>query len=448
MAAVGTRGARFSLSSPRAIQESRPQDLVLHGVTVFDSLTGRLVPNQRILIRDDRIVDVDPRVPLGENTSLLDAQGMYAIPGLIDAHVHLTHILYQSHMTGDEILPYFLGTGVTAVRSTGDNVPAQTLIERYAERHPDISPRIFRCSFLIGDRPPIHQDIGWSITDPALVAAFVADMAAWEVTTLKIYANCEPGVGRRVIEEEHNHDLVVTGHLNTYHTADAVRDGIDCLEHIYTVADFLRANPEDRHSVDLTTDDAHRLIDLIAERNVAVDPTLMVFWGTLFFVDVPEVIDHPDNVLMPDRLRRFWEKARPRQLETSASGPLDIRQATFSTYQTLVRMLHEAGVPILVGTDAPEPQVAPGYSLHHEMEFLVDSGLSPATVLSAATIQNARVLKQTADLGSITPGKMADLVLLEANPLEDIRNSRRIHRVIKGGTILEPQKVLAAAPAG
>ena len=112
----------------------------------------------------------------------------------------------------------------------------------------------------------------------------------------------------------------------------------------------------------------------------------------------------------------------------------------------VVGLLHRAGARVLVGTDAPEPQVPPGSSLHHEMEFLVQSGMSPAEVLSAATLVNARVLKADDRIGSVTPGKKADLVLLDANPLTDIRNTRRISHVFKDGAALLPAEILTAAP--
>ena len=105
-------------------------------------------------------------------------------------------------------------------------------------------------------------------------------------------------------------------------------------------------------------------------------------------------------------------------------------------------MLHQAGAKILVGTDAPEPQVAPGYSLHTEMELLVESGMSPSSVLQAATRVNAEVLREENHLGSIEPGKLADLVLLRADPLEDIRNTRQIDHVINRGEVLRPPEIL------
>ena len=433
---IGSEGAK----------PSRP--LVIRNSTVFDSERKKMVPAQTVVIRGERIESVGKQneLKIPSDAYVLDGRRKYLIPGLIDAHVHLTHVLYQSYMTGDEILPFFLAHGVTTVRSTGDNVPAQMLIHRYATEQPDISPRIFRCSFLIGNVPSYHKDVGWGLTKPEEVPDFVADMAAWKVTTLKIYANCLPSVGRRIIEEGHRQGLVVTGHLSSYPTGDAIEDGIDCLEHIETVSDFLRTDPKDRHSLSLTTDAAKRLVDKIVEHEVFVDPTLMVFWGMLFFADVPEIINHPDNLKMPKRLLNWWEKIRPRTLANYSSGPLSVRRATFEKYQRLVGMLHRAGAKILVGTDAPEPQVPPGYSLHHEMELLVESGMPPADVLASATVNNARVLGEEENLGSIKAGKLADIVMLDADPLEDIKNSRKIHRVIKGGKVLDPWLILTHTP--
>ncbi len=173
----------------------------------------------------------------------------------------------------------------------------------------------------------------------------------------------------------------------------------------------------------------------------------MVFWGTLLFMDVPEVYDHPDHATMPRRLRAFWDKDRDRRALDWGAAPLSVREGTWEKFLRLTGMLREAGVPLLVGTDAPEPQVAPGASLHHEMEFLVEAGLSPAEVLSAATLENARILREEANLGTIEPGRVADLVLIDADPLDDIRNTRRVSTVVRGGRVLDPADILAMAPS-
>ncbi len=419
-------------------------DLAIRDVTLFDSVARRMRPHQTILIRGDRIAAVDDAsaVPIPPSARVIDGRGRWALPGLIDAHVHLTHVLYQARMTGDEILPLWVAHGVTSVRSTGDNVPAQRLLQHWVAAHPDLGPRIFPGSFLIDGATLDHPDVGWSLTDPAQVVPFVDDMAAWGVSTLKLYVGCERPVGQRVIAEAHARGMAVAGHLEHYHPRDAVADGIDSLEHIYTIADFIRANPADRHSVDLASDAAKRLIDQVAASGTAVDPTLMVFWGTLFFADQQEVVEHADNALVPRRLRDYWRADNPRRFKDFSAGPLSIRQQTFRTYQALTGMLHRAGVPILVGTDAAEPQVTPGASLHHEMALLVESGLAPADVLASATLGNAKILRQDAALGSVGVGKLADLVLLDADPLARIDNTRRIRHVVLRGAPLSPSTVL------
>jgi imidazolonepropionase-like amidohydrolase len=162
--------------------------------------------------------------------------------------------------------------------------------------------------------------------------------------------------------------------------------------------------------------------------------------------DLPEVAEHPDNAAVPKRLREFW----PIYLHKNGcpqGGSLADRARVFAKYQQLVGILHQAGVPILVGTDAPEPNVAPGYSLHQEMELLVASGMSPAAVLSSATWQNACALGQEREIGSIEAGKLADIVLLGANPLDDIKNTRHLEWVVRSGSVSRPKDVLKLAPS-
>lgn len=423
---------------PAMVGPARAEELLaIRDITLFDVRTKRNRPHQTVLVTGDRITAVGPAselaIPAGAR--MIEGRDRFLIPGLIDAHVHLTHILFQAGLTGDEILPLFLRHGVTTVRGTGDNVPAQSLLKKWAAANPGSSPRIFIGSGLIDGSPPWHQDVGWSITDPDAVPAYVERMKQFDVTTLKIYVGTERAVGRRVIDEGHKHGFVVAGHLGRYATPDAVRDGIDTLEHIFTVADFARDVADDRHSFDPRSDATKQLVDLIAASGTAVDPTLMVFWGTLFFVDIPEVIEHPDNHLVPKRLRDYWLSDNPRRLLGSASGPLAVRERTFARYQELVGMLHRAGVPILVGTDAPEPQVTPGASLHHEMEFLVASGMSAPEVLAAATLGNARSLREEKRIGAVEPGMFADLVVLQGDPTAAIQNSRLIQAVIRGGMV-------------
>lgn len=427
--------------------------LVIKGGSLFDAVAGTIEPVQAIVVAGDTIVGVGTPgkpVQIPNDARVIDAAGKFILPGLIDAHVHLVHRLNFAHVTGDEVLPLFLANGVTTVRDTGDEIVAQTVVARFAASHPDRCPRVFTASFLIDGDPPIHRDIGMPISDPAKVAAFVDDMAAWEVTTLKIYAGTSRAVGRKAIEEGHRRGLFVTGHLSAYRAQDAVEDGIDGLEHITSVFDFAFSpeasrQPDPRSMLDFANPRARGLIAQLAKRQVLVDPTLVVFKNMLLLSDLEEVHGHRDNTRMPERLRRYWDGYRLRQ--GLAPGTRGRRSKEFAKYQELTGLLHTAGVPLLVGTDAPEPYCPPGYALHQEMELLVESGLKPVAVLQAATINNARALKQGDRLGSVAAGKLADLVILDADPTADIRNTRKIARVIRGGIDCDPTKVLQSMPA-
>jgi imidazolonepropionase-like amidohydrolase len=123
---------------------------------------------------------------------------------------------------------------------------------------------------------------------------------------------------------------------------------------------------------------------------------------------------------------------------------LALRKREFQKYKDLTGILYRAGVTLLAGTDTPEPFCPPGFSLHQELELLVESGLTEAAALQAATVNNARVLHVEKSLGSIEPGKLADIVILDANPLSSIRNSRKISKVIKGGRVVDPQTLRQA----
>jgi Amidohydrolase family len=426
-----------------------------------------MLPGRTIVIENDRIKSVAESAGVPRGARVIDARGKYVIPGLIDAHVHVVHVLDFAQVTGDEVMPLYLAYGVTAIRDTGDFVAAQKLVARYADAHPELCPRLFLCSPLIDRDPPFHRDIGFALTDPDKAEEFVGEMKAWGVSTLKLYVGTERPVGKAVIAAAHRAGLPVTGHLGKYTAQDAIADGIDCLEHIWSVFDYSfppdspgHATPEEsrtldpvelrrrvlerRARLDLDNPTARDLVDRIQRAKIPVDPTLVVFRNMILLNDLPEFHQHPDNEIVPKRLTKYWSGYRSRSAlppETQSS-----RREEFSRYRQLTGNLYRAGVPLLAGTDSPEPFVPPGASLHQELELLVSSGLTPAAALQAATIHNARALHQANNLGSIEAGKLADMVILDANPLADIRNTRRIFRVVRGGIICSPEALLKASP--
>ncbi len=423
--------------------------LVIERCTVFDSVSGQMLPDRTVVVIGERIETVaEPgkSVEIPSDVVRIDGRGKYLLPGLIDAHVHVVHVLDFAHVTGDEVLPLYLAAGVTAIRSTGDEIVAATLVARFAEAHAESSPRVFTCSPLLDADPPIHRDIGRAVTDPAQVPGLLDDLVKWKAKTVKIYAGTGREVGRAVIDEGHRRGLFVTAHLGRYTAQHAVADGIDGLEHIWSVFNYVippevAGQPGHRGNVDFNNPICTALIAELVQQQTYVDPTLIVFRNMILLPDQPDIHDSPDNLLVPQRLREFWP-IYLRQSGCPQGGPLADRRREFAKFLELTGVLYRAGVPLLVGTDSPEPHVTPGYSLHTELELLVQAGLPPAAALQAATLHNATVLGEEKRLGSIVSGKFADLVLLTANPLEDIRHTRSIELVIRGGKACHPADLL------
>ena len=337
-----------------------PTICITHCV-VFDTETGKLVPDQTVLIRGDRIASVtasDRPIDIPADTLQIDGRGKFAIPGLIDAHVHLVHVLNFAHVTGDEVLPLYLAAGVTSVRSTGDEIVSATLVARFAAARPASSPRVFTCSPLLDGMPPIHLDVGRAITDPAQVAGSVRRpiVQSGGLQTVKIYAGTGPEVGRAIIAEGHRRGLFVTAHLGKYSAQQAVADGVDGLEHIWSVFNYVIppqvvGQPGHRGTFDLDNPLCDALVADLVRSKTYVDPTLAVFRNMILaFRCASKIRDSPDNDLVPRRLREFW----PTYLQRSGcpqGGTLEDRRREFAKYQELTRKLFRAGVLILAGTD-------------------------------------------------------------------------------------------------
>ncbi len=158
--------------------------------------------------------------------------------------------------------------------------------------------------------------------------------------------------------------MMVTGHLGKYSAQDAVADGIDCLEHIWSVFNFIIPSKTARADVDLDSQAARDLIALIRQHNTFVDPTLAVFRNMILLADLPEYSDNADNAIVPERLRQNWRKYLDQQRKTMLTPEtLDARRREFRKYQELTGMLYRAGVTLLAGTDTAEPFCPPGLAL-------------------------------------------------------------------------------------
>jgi hypothetical protein len=414
--------------------------LVIQGGSVFDSIGGVMVPNQTVAMDGQNIIYKGApggyNIPTG--ATVINASGKYIIPGLIDGHMHSHFLSIACGVSDTDLLPLYLAAGVTTLRSAGDHIDAQVTDAQYCAAHPTTCPRLILCSDLLDMNPPIHcNEIGIGISSPSEVPAIIADQVSYGTKTVKIYAGTNRAVGSTIISEAHKYGQFVTGHLAYYSAQDAVADGIDGLEHITSVFDF-SLNGQGRDTVNLNNSQAVALINQIVSHHVMVAPTLTVEKNYLVLAD--QYANTADNATVPQAMRDYWDGLIASN--GNQGGDLAYRLAEYEKYKELTLKLYQAGVKILAGTDAPEPNCPPGLSLLQELNLLVEAGLPPSAALQAATINNAQALKMTSYLGSIDVGKLGDMVILNADPTVNIDSTRQIACVIKDGQVVPEPSVI------
>jgi len=399
--------------APREVNElnapSPDRVVAIVGATLVDGRGGAPIRNSAVVVRGDRITDAGPRasvrVPAG--AEIFDAKGLTLLPGLIDAHFHLD---------GDEPLPaLFLSHGVTALRDPGQWVEAYDAVRR--SRHP--VPRLFLTGPHLDSPPAAYPADSFVVRDPAEARLAVERFAEGGASAIKIYFRLPVGLIAAVNEAAHARGLPTTAHLEIVDAADAVRAGVDGIEHVTSFGAALlapreaekyrqavladnAARREGRYAVwekiDLDSARTRSLIELLVERRTYVSPTLAIF------------------------------ERRAGDRDTT-----DVHLRGFRKMLDFTARARRAGARVVVGSHSIVPHAERGWAYQREMELLVEAGLSPSEVIVAATLENARFFRAEDRLGSVERGKLADLLIVEGDPLADIRAMRNVKRVMLGG---------------
>ncbi len=451
------------VASPAA---AAPTALV--GATVIDATGAAPIPDAVVLIDDERIVAVGPRdqVEIPEGTEVLDMSGRFIVPGLVDPHIHffqsgglytrpdivdLRHVRsYESEQEGirvrmDETFRRTLASGVTAVVDVGG--PMWNFDVREQARAAELAPRVAVAGPLIStvDRPQL--DLG----DPPIIKAssrrearkLVKAQLKHDPDLVKIWfilpESGDPSenlpIVREVIKRAHRKGVRVAVHATQLRTARAaVGAGADILVH------SIDDEPVDQ-----------ALIDAMLEDDVLLTSTLVVYEG------YAEVLGR-DVVLLPIEERlgdpiaiRSWSELDAPQLldavppeKTAArvEKMLSRRETTFANLRALV----EAGVSVNAGTDAGNIGTLHGPSVHREFQLWIEAGMTPEQTLVAATREAAKVFAAEPEFGTVEAGKLADLLVLDADPLADVANLQQIHRVVLGGRLIDPRQLIPMRP--
>ena len=447
-------------------------DLAIENVTVIDAVNG-VREGHTVVVDEGRIVSVTPAGearpadgagPLA--AELVDGTGRYLIPGLWDFHVHLT---YDDRFTG--AMPgLFLAHGITSIRDTGGMLDRVLPVVEGMEAEGAVAPRVLFAGPLLDGEHVVYDGenrpaLGIANPDPETARANVARLAEAGVDFIKIYEMVTPEVFAALVEAAEERGLPRDGHVPLSMLAREVAPHMQSLEHLRnlemdcaTNADELLAarrsilaEPDPGPGADLRArlHELHRIPSIEAYDEERCDALAEALSGT---IQVPALRLNALGLQVPFD-RPGWEEALARApagvqeewgaaAEEHARRGEPARDTTFGSWSLfLVGELHEAGVPMAAGTDTPIGWALPGFSLHSELEMLVRAGLPPREALRAATVRPAGFFGLEGEMGTVEEGRLADLVLLSANPLEDIAHTRRVEAVVSKGELLDREEL-------
>jgi imidazolonepropionase-like amidohydrolase len=434
--------------------QTNPTVLVLRGGTLVDVASGKEISDSTIVMQGNRIEQIGSgNRAIPEGAQIIDAKGKWIIPGLIDSHAHAEN-------PDETPFSLYLANGVTTIRNPGGNLTVLRLTRERLLRGELVGPRLFFSGPLLDGIPPVWPDMSLLVDTAQRARSAVNFLADQGVDFVKVYNNVKEPELRAVIETAKERGLPVAGHIPRSMTMTrAVELGMTRLEHIRVTgremlspgeADEIDPLPLGRREpllwqrFDLQSEKMQALVQRLAQSKIFLDPTLVIAEET----EVPNLDadkNDPNNqYLSPEVVQRYVNLKSPiyeLPAELQAAG-----LEAFHKQEKFVGMCNRAGVKIIAGTDGPGiGSLLPGFGLHRELELLVESGLSPLQALRAASLTAAEALDKDDRLGTVQAGKLADLVVLDADPLQEIRNLRKIHLVVQQGKTYAPDVLLQQA---
>ncbi|MEZ4564295.1 MAG: amidohydrolase family protein [Thermomicrobiales bacterium] len=433
---AATHGPLANLGRARAgAQEAGSHCLVIEHVTVLSMAPG-VVPQEdmTVLIQGERITTIEPTThqssPAG--CTVIDGRGKWLMPGLFDMHVHfMSEPIPELAFTPEEILTPYLANGVLQILDMAATPDTNAIRDAVATG--EIVAPFVASAALIDGFPPILPGAR-VVANPEAARAAVAEIAAAGFDFVKVYSRLTPEVFAAILAAAENEDIRVIGHIpgnRKVPPAELVQPGFALIAHAEELS-WLAPDKSDAEIAQFTT--------LLREHTTAITSTLFLDEQILAQTRNPEIVAateglaylHPVELMLWFEENRYSGKRTPERIA---------RLETLTAFNArLVKALVEAGVPVLAGADAAfVPGVAPGYALHQELAALVAAGLTPWQALAAATSVPAEWLGVSDDRGTVEAGKRANLILLDADPLADIGNTRAINAVIFNGELFDRQ---------
>jgi imidazolonepropionase-like amidohydrolase len=452
----------FFFAADVKAQKPSPKDLVvINNVSVVDIRSGAILADQTVILDGNRIASVGPSksAKYPRNAPSVNGRGYFLIPGLWDMHVHL---VFGDWFPGakDITLPLLIANGVTGVRDMGSELDTVQSWRNEIETGWLLGPRIFTAGpMLDGPKPRFPSSI--AITTPEDGRRAVDELKQRGADFIKLQSLIPREAVFAIADEAKKQEIAFEGHVpDSVRASEMSEAGMKSFEHLIGIFEGSSPNEDDflnggktagRFLATYDPARADALARLLAKNQTWQCPTLV--WergGNL--IDVTDFAKDGRAKYVPASWKnKTWKRFTDEILQGYGADDIAVRKKFLEKELEVVQLLHKAGVPFLAGTDTPPGvYIFPGFSLHEELQRFVAAGFTPLEALQTATLNPARFLGVEEQLGTIEKGKLADLVLLSGNPLEDISNTQKIAAVIVNGhyySSKELEKVLAGVEA-
>jgi len=419
-----------------------PKDrIALVGGNIISGAGDPVLRDAVVLVHQGRIEAVAPRegFEIPKTAVVVDVTGSWVMPGLIDGQVH----------TERWALGRYLAAGVTTLRDVHGEQDTILGLREQASLGGMVAPRLFSAGAMIDGAPATWAN-ATEVRTAEQARRAVDTRAVAGVDYIKIYTRVTPELLRPLLDEATTFHLKVTAHLGLTDALTAARMGVQAIEQLSGIPEAASAKAEpfyaehrasffrgwtysEKSWAGLDSAALNRVAAALAEARVVLVPTL-VLHETLSRLDDPAMLNQPDLKTVPDSITQRWNLPDliARAGWTAADYPAF--RASRAKEDLFLREFRAAGGRIVAGTDGGQQMIVPGWSLHAELELLVNAGLTPADAIETAT-HNAAQLLGADSLGMVAPGKVADLIVLRANPLADIKNTRTVQRVMVRGQL-------------
>jgi imidazolonepropionase-like amidohydrolase len=397
------------------------QTTTIDNVTIVDVASGRLQPRKTIFIDGRRISRVEDATPETRAAATLDGTGMFVIPGLWDMHVHsyFTNDTARFHSTSEVMFPLLIVNGITGVRDLGSNLEAILAARDSVAAHQLIGPRMLVSGPML-DGPTTRYQAAIKVANGDEARAAVRMLKGRGVDMIKTQSLIPKDAYFAIADEAARLGIPFEGHVpNAITGMEAIAANQRSFEHLLGVRDT-----------------ALTLIAELARKHVWQCPTVVNSVGT--------AADFASDPGVPFWLKQAVDAWRRQAVTRAADSDSSARAAEERATRrlALIKTMYDAKIPFLAGTDAPQGyDLVPGASLHRELQLLVRAGLTPLQALQTATLNPALYYGKTAEWGSVAAGKTADLVVLRANPLVDIANTRAVAAVVADGRYYSPREL-------